>query len=66
MGYILENRTLDGRPDGYYEGPNKKYHDMFNLTPSKKFAHVFENKEDADKKEALLNKIGWNFKVLSV
>ena len=67
MGYILEDRMPDGiRPTGWYGGRNKKYADMFDLTPLKEFAHVFENKTEAEKLAEQLNKSDWNFKVIPV
>ena len=67
MEFILENKMPDGiRPNGWYGGQNKKYHDMFNLTAEKKFAKVFESEKDAQKTADSLNRGGWNFIVLPV
>ena len=65
MGFILEDRMSDNRPNGWYAGPNKKYHDMFNLTSDKTTAYIFENETDAQNKASYLNKGGWNFTVIS-
>lgn len=66
MGFILEDRTPDGRANAWYGGQNKKYYDLFNLVPEKRFAHVFESKKEAEKIANSLNKGGWNFVVLEV
>lgn len=67
MGFILEDRMSDGiRPNGWYGGQMEKYYDMFNLTAEKKFAHIFNEENEAKEKAEYLNKGGWNFVVLSV
>lgn len=66
MAFILEDRMSDGRPNGWYAGRNKKYHDMFDLTADKKFAKKFDDREDAEKIAQGLNKNGWNFTILDI
>lgn len=61
--YILVNRTLDGRVDGYYDGPHKKHTGMFRLTAQKQFAKRFDRLDYAEARMAALNKGGWNFSV---
>lgn len=50
MKYII---FIDGY--GYYAGANKKYFDMFNVSP-KKFALEFDNIEEAKKVETMLTR----------
>ena len=64
--YILVNKTLDEKADGYYDGPNKKCAGMFRLTAQKCFAKRFDNLDYAEACMAALNKGGWNFSIEEV
>ena len=60
MGYILVEKTDDGRPDFYFGGYNKKYLDVINITV-KECAFVFDDEEAARKTTKTLSKGGYNF-----
>ena len=64
--YILVNKTLDGKVDGYYDGPNKECAGMFRLTALKQFAKRFDNLDCAETRMTTLNKGGWNFSIEEV
>lgn len=66
MDFVLVNKSLiknELKTDGYYKRQNKKYHDMFDLTPEKQFAKIFENIKSAQLIADSLNKGDWNFAI---
>ncbi len=59
MGYILYEIDVGG----YYGGNNKKYKDMFDMSPTKYNAEIFDTEAEAQEVRSALKKGGYNFVV---